>query len=131
MANKLSPVVSGSGSLSALVTFREKLCRAFCIDSTTQPKASVSYTAGTPRFDGTTVFVPVSAEITIISPSCQCQAKVQLFTEEFIVAFQGQKGLPSSVSIESVGRIGGGADIRCGCARYYRIDDSLVIEISA
>lgn len=131
MSNKLSPVVVEDTHLSTLATFKERLCRPFCIDSSVQPQVTVTYSNRTPKFNGSTVFVPISAVITIVSPECPCRAKVQLFTENFIVAFQGQTGLPKSVRIESAGRVTGGADVHCGCAYSYRIDDSLAISITS
>ena len=126
---KLSPVVVESLDLSTLVTFKEKLCRPFCIDSSVQPQATVTYSTRNLKFDGSTVFVPITATITIVTPGCKCNSKIQLFTENFTVAFQGQTGLPKATKIESVGRTMGGADVRCGCARSYAINDSLVISI--
>ena len=130
---RLSPVglaaAPVANQLSVLATFREKLCHPFCIDSSVQPLATLVYSTGTPVLNGTTVFVPVTARITIVTGS-GCNAKTQLFTEQFYVAFQGQTAVPTSVTITSVGRVQGGANVQCGCAYAYSINDSLTVAIT-
>ena len=130
---RLSPVglaaAPVANQLSVLATFREKLCHPFCIDSSVQPLATLVYSTGTPVLNGTTVFVPVTARITIVTGS-GCNAKTQLFTEQFYVAFQGQTTVPTSVTITSVGRVQGGANVQCGCAYAYSINDSLTVTIT-
>lgn len=120
-----------ANQLSILATYREKLCGSFCIDSSVQPFASVEYSNGTPILNGTTVFIPITARITVITPGCGCNTKTQLFTEQFYVAFQGQTEVPTTVTITSVGRIQGGSCVSCGRARAYSINDSLVISLVA
>lgn len=131
---RLSPVglaaAPVANQLSVLATFREKLCQPFCIDSSVQPLATVEYTAGTPVLNGTTVFVPITARLTVVTPGCGCNAKTQLFTEQFYVAFQGRTALPTSVTITSVGRLQGGSCVKCGCAYAYSVNDSLTITIA-
>lgn len=119
-----------ANQVSLLANFRERLCRPFCIDSSVQPLANLVYTSGTPILNGTTVFVPITARITVVT-GCGCNAKTQLFTEQFYVAFQGQTAVPISVTINSVGRIQGGSCVRCGKAYEYSINDSLVISIAS
>lgn len=130
---RLSPVglaaAPVANQLSILATFREKLCHPFCIDSSVQPLTTLVYSTGTPVLNGTTVFVPVTARITIVTGS-GCNAKTQLFTEQFYVAFQGQTAVPTSVTITSVGRVQGGANVQCGCAYAYSINDSLTVTIT-
>ena len=130
---RLSPVGLAAAlvanQLSVLATFREKLCHPFCIDSSVQPLATLVYSTGTPVLNGTTVFVPVTARITVVTGS-GCNAKTQLFTEQFYVAFQGQTAVPTSVTITSVGRVQGGANVQCGCAYAYSINDSLIVTIT-
>ena len=118
----------GANQVSLLATYKEKLCCPFCIDSSVQPLATLDYTTGTPVLNDTTVFVPVTARITVVTGS-GCKAKTQLFTEQFYVAFQGQTGLPTSVTVNSVGRIQGGSCVKCGCAYAYSINDSLTVTI--
>lgn len=129
---RLSPVglaaAPVANQLSLLVTYREKLCHSFCIDSSIQPLATLQYTTGTPVLNGTTVFVPVTARITVVTGG-GCKAKTQLFTEQFYVAFQGQTALPTSVTVTSVGRVQGGACVTCGRAQAYSINDSVTITI--
>lgn len=120
-----------ANQVSLLATFKEKLCKPFCVDSTVQPQATITYSTGTPRLVQTTVFVPVTAVISIVTqPGC-CNAKTQLYTETFYVAFQGQTTVPASVTLTSVGRLVGPACVRCGKASQFKIDDSLVVAILA
>ena len=125
-----------ANQLSILATFREKLCRPFCIDSSVQPFVSVEYSHGTPTLvipEGATtgtVFVPITARISIVTQGCGCNAKTQLFTEQFYVAFQGQTAIPTNVTITSVGRTQNGSCVTCGKARMYSVNDSLTIAIT-
>lgn len=115
-----------------LATYKEKLCRPYCVDSTIQPQVSVVYTTGTPRLNGTTVYVPVTATITIVTQTnrCGCNAHTQLFTENFVVAFQGQTGLPTAVTLTNEGRDAFGSCVNCGLAYTYTINDSLTLAIT-
>jgi hypothetical protein len=130
---RLSPVglaaAPVANQLSILATFREKLCHPFCINSSVQPLATVQYSSGTPVLNGTTVFVPITARLTVVTGS-GCNAKTQLFTEQFYVAFQGQTGVPTAVTITSVGQLQGGSCVQCGCAHAYSVNDSLTITIT-
>lgn len=119
-----------ANQVSLLANFREKLCRPFCIDSSIQPFASIEYSTGTPILNETTVFVPVTARITVVTQGCGCNAKTQLFTEQFYVAFQGQTAVPTAVTITSVGKIQNGANVSCGKAYAYSINDSLTVTIT-
>lgn len=130
---RLSPVglaaAPVANQLSILATFREKLCHPFCINSSIQPLATVQYSSGTPVLNGTTVFVPITARLTVVTGS-GCNAKTQLFTEQFYVAFQGQTGVPTAVTITSVGQLQGGSCVQCGCAHAYSVNDSLTVAIT-
>lgn len=119
-----------ANQVSFLATFKERLCKAFCITSSVQPQVSVSYTTGQASLNGTTVFIPITAVVTVVTPGCGCEAKTQLFTENFVVAFQGQTALPTTVTVSSVGRIQGGSCVKCGRAFAYTINDSLVVTIA-
>lgn len=130
---RISPVALAAApvanQVSMLLNFREKLCRPFCIDSSVQPLATLQYTTGQAVLNGTTVFVPVTARIEVITGN-GCNAKTQLFTEQFYVAFQGQTALPTAVTIESVGRLQNGASVSCGMASQYSINDSVTVTIT-
>lgn len=136
MSVVISPVgLSGApvaNQLSALATIREKLCKPICVNNNTQPNATVTYTAGDAILNGTTVFIPITAAVQILSPSpgC-CQAIPQMFTERFTVAFQGRTTLPSSVTIESVGTQQGISCVKNGQAFGYTINDSIQVTIGA
>lgn len=126
----LSTTALVANQLSLLVTIKEKLCRPFCVENTVQPQVSVEYTPGTAVLNGTTVFVPITAVVTVITPSGRCNATTKLYTENFTVAFQGQTELPTAVTITNVGRTSGGSCITCGKAHSYTINDSLTISIT-
>ena len=131
---RLSPVglaaAPVANQLSVLATFREKLCQPFCIDSSVQPLATLEYSTGTPILNGTTVFIPVTARLTVVTQGCGCKAKTQLFTEQFYVAFQGQTSVPTAVTLTSVGRVQNGSCVKCRCAYAYSVNDSLTITIT-
>lgn len=136
MAVTISPVglaaAPVANELSFMATYNEKLCRPFCVDSTIQPQVSVVYTTGTPRLVDTTVFIPVKAVITVVTQNskCGCNAHTQLFTENFVVAFQGQTAVPATVTLTQVGRDQFGSNVNCGCAFSYTINDSLTLSIA-
>ena len=116
--------------LSLLVNIEERLCRSYCVNSSIQPQYSVMYTAGTPVLNGTSVFIPITAVVTIVTPGCKCAATTQLFNEEFTVAFQGQTAVPTSVTIASVGKTSAPASVKCCKASAYSICDSITVAIA-
>lgn len=137
-ASAISPVLAyytpTKGFLLALVlaTFKEKLCRCVCATSTNQPFATVTYRNETPVLNGTTVFVPIVATITITTPNaCKCQAETQVINERFVVAFQGRTTLPTSVTINQLGMTQGLIKIVCGKSNCYAINSSLSVSIPA
>lgn len=116
--------------LPLLVTFREKLCRKVCAIATNQPSATVNYTNETPVLNDTTVFIPIVARITITTPGCCCAATTQVFTERFLVAFQDQTALPTSVTITSEGETQGIVNVVCGQSNCYAINSSIAVVIT-
>lgn len=120
-----------ANQLSLLATFKEKLCKVICSDSTLQPQVSIVYTRETPTLVGTTVFVPITATITVVTPGCGCKATTQLFTEKFVAAFQGRTALPASVTIASVGRVQNLSNVCCGKAHSITVNDSLTVTLPA
>lgn len=127
----ISPVgaTAVDDQVSLLLTIREKI-RPFCVGSTIQPQVSIVYVNETPFLRDTTVFVPIQAIVTIVTPGNNGKATTQLFTERFIAAFQGQTAVPSTVTIQSVGRIQGPSDITCCKAATYSINDSITVTIA-
>lgn len=119
-----------ANQVSLLATFKEKLCRCICSTSSNQPQATVTYKNETPVLDGTTVFVPIVATITIVTPGCRCNATTQVINERFVVAFQGSTTLPASVTITSLGMTQGLIKIVCGKSNCYAINGSLTVSIS-
>lgn len=115
-----------------MATFKEKLCRCVCVTSTNQPFATVTYRNETPVLNGTTVFVPIVATITITTPNARkCQAETQVINERFVVAFQGRTTLPTSVTIDQLGMTQGLIKIVCGKSNCYAINSSLSVSIPA
>lgn len=119
-----------ANSVSFLATFKEKLCRTVCSTSTNQPQATVALAYERPKFNGTTVFVPVVATITLVSPSCGCNATTQVINERFMVAFPDQTGLPTNVSITSDGIEQGLIKIVCGKSNCYAINQAITVTIT-
>lgn len=134
MAVYLSPVGLATAptvnQLALLATYKERLCRSYCVDSTLQPQISVTYTSGTPRFVGETVFVPIKAVITVVTQSCGCNASTSLFTENYVVAFQGQTGVPTAVEISTPDRDILPSCVQCGRANGVTINDSFTVTIT-
>lgn len=136
MAVYLSPVGASvapvANQLRVLAVFKEKLCRAYCVDSTVQPQTTLVYKVGTTRLVGTTIFVPITAAITVVTPGGCCNANTQIFTETFVLAFQGYSGLPTvGPTITSLGRDVQPSCVKCGCAHGVTVNDSLLITLTA
>lgn len=121
-----------TNTVNIMATYKEKLCRTYCIDSTIQPQLSVVYTIGTAILDNSTVFIPITAVITIVTQDnkCGCNAHTQLFTEKFVVAFQGRTALPTSVVLNNLGRYSYGSNVNCGRAYSYTVNDSISIALT-
>lgn len=131
----LSPVGSATApaanELRALAVFKESACQCFRVGPTAQPQATVTYTTGTPRIVGTTLYVPVTATMNAtVSTGC-CNAKPLLFSETFLAAFQGVITLPTAITVTSLGQevltpVGAG----CGWTKCITVNDSLLITIT-
>ncbi|WP_289191577.1 hypothetical protein [Bacteroides acidifaciens] len=67
----------------------------------------------------------------MVVPTGCCGAHTQVFTETFVVAFQGYSSLPTSVTVTNLGRDIQPSCIRCGCAYGVTVNDSLQITIAA
>ena len=119
-----------ANQLPLLVNYKEKLCRAICVNSTVQPMVTIVYTHGTPVLSNSTVFVPITAVITIVTPGCGCKATTQLFTEKFVTAFQGQTAVPTTITITTVGRKQELSNLTCGRAHSVMINDSITVTIA-
>lgn len=136
MAVTVSPVGLAAAPVNnvatIMATYKEKLCRPYCTDSTIQPQLSIVYTTGTARLSESTVFIPITATITIVTQNnrCGCNAHTQLFTENFVVAFQGQTALPTSTTLANVGRDAFGSNVICDRAYSYTINDSITITLA-
>lgn len=120
-----------ANSVSFLATYKEKLCKTVCATSTNQPQATVALRNETPILNGTTVFVPIIATITLVTPGCSCNAVTQVINERFLVAFQGRTSLPASVTINSLGIQQGLIKVVCGKSNCYAINQSISVSIPA
>lgn len=126
-----SATAPAANELRALAVFKESACQCFRVGPTAQPQATVTYTTGTPRIVGTTLYVPVTATMNAtVSTGC-CNAKPLLFSETFLAAFQGVTTLPAAITVTSLGQevltpIGTG----CGWTKCITVNDSLLITIT-
>lgn len=134
MAVYLSPVGLSTAQVpnrvSLLAIYKERLCRRICANSTNQPEAFVTYQHGSPVLNGTTVFVPITATVTIVTPGCGCAATTQVITEKFEAAFQEQSALPTSIVIATEGQTQELANISCGSSNCLAVYSSLTVTIT-
>ena len=134
MAVYVSPVGLSAAQVpnrvSLLATFKERLCRRVCENSTNQPAATVEYSYGAPVLNGTTVFVPIETKVTIVTPGCGCAATTQVITERFRAAFQEQSALPTSVVIATEGITQELANVSCGSSNCLAVYSSLTVTIT-
>lgn len=119
-----------ANQLPLLVNYKERLCRVVCTNSSVQPQVTIVYTHDTPILTDSTVFIPITAVITIVTPGVGCRATTQLFTEKFVAAFQGQTVVPTTVTIANVGRKQELSNLTCGRAHSVTIDDSITVTIA-
>ena len=119
-----------ANQLAILATYKERLCRSYCIDSSLQPQVSATYTNGTPRFMGETVFIPIRVVLTVVTRQGCCGANTNLYTENYVVAFRGQTGLPTAVTISTPDRDVQPSCVQCGRANGITVNDSLLITIT-
>ena len=131
LSNVGANVAPAANQLRTLAVFKERLCKAYCVDSTVQPQTTLTYRNVTPRLVGTTIFIPITATISVVVPDGCCNARTQVFTDTFVVAFQGYSGLPTSVTITSLGRDIQPSCVNCGCAHGVTVNDSLLVTIVA
>lgn len=135
MSHVISPVALATTALvanqvSLQVAYTEKLIRPYCVNGSSEPSYTLVYTTGTPKLEQSTVFVPVQVKITLVSPNKCRDANVQVVTENFMLAFQGQTAVPTSVTITSVGRISTPSAVKCCSASEFTIYDSLTATIA-
>lgn len=117
-----------ANQVSLLATFKEELCQCVCSTSSNQPFATVNYRYEQPILNGTTVFVPIVASISIQSPGCKAPRTI---TERFMAAFQGRTAIPASVTITQVGMTQGLFKVVCGKSKNYVINSSITVSIPA
>lgn len=131
MAVFLAPVglatAAVDNTLAVQAIYKESLRRKLCVVASNQPNATVTYTHETPVLNGTVVFVPIVATVTINYPDSCCS---QTITERFFVSFQGQTATPTSVTINVLGRVQGFYKVICGKSDNYSINDSITVTIA-
>lgn len=134
MSVHLSPVGLSAAQVpnrvSLLAIYKERLCRRVCENSTNQPEAFVTYQHGSPVLNGTTVFVPITTTVTIVTPGCGCAATTQVITEQFEATFQEQSTLPTSIVIATEGQVNKLANVQCGSSNCLAIYSSLTVTIT-
>lgn len=118
-----------ANQLSIQAHYRERLCVCRTDSIVNNPQVSISYTTGTPILNGTTLFIPILAVITVVNNcGCGCSITPRTFTENFIVSFQGYTALPTSVVVNPLGRVEG-SSVNCSKC-FYDIYDSLNIVVT-
>lgn len=134
MSVVLSPVGLSAApvenQLSMVATYKEKLCSTFPANTDIVPQVSITYTKGTPQLIGTTVFVPIVATISVLTPNGCCKTVPQVYTERFVATFQGRSAEPTSVTITTAGTMQVNSAI-CHCRVHgITIYDSIVVTIA-
>lgn len=134
MAVYLAPaganVAPAANEVRLLAVYKEKLCDAYCANATQKPQVTVNYTVGTSRLVDTTVFVPITATISVVTSNGCCNAKTTLRTETYVVAFQGYTA-SAPVTVTNFGRDIQPSCVGCnGWTRNITINDSLLITIT-
>lgn len=117
-----------ANQLSELLTFKEHLCKPICANGN-QPNASVTYTYNTPILNGTTLFIPIVANIQFV-PQGGCNQSPVGFVERFMVAFQGVTSMPTAINITSLGLVQNLSKFKCNKAYEYVINDSITIALT-
>lgn len=118
-----------ANQLSLMVSFKEKLCRAI----KTNPSATVTinYSYGNMTLSGSTVYIPITASVTIQGVGCNGCSALNMFSETFEVAFQGRTTIPTSVTITSLGKYVKVLKKVCVSVKEMEILDSLTITVNA
>lgn len=112
-----------------LVEATEKVCRPYCVNSMVQPSATAIYTAGPTKVVGTTAIVPITAVITVVSPTPNCGcAHTQVFTETFNIAFVATG--TNTATLTQVNTIVEPAYAQCCKARGVKVSTVLSVQIA-
>lgn len=82
-----SPGYSGT-TQNLLVEVSERICKSYPANGFVRPSVSATYSAGATKIVGTSAVIPITAVVTVITPSADCGCAVtQIFTETFNIAF--------------------------------------------
>lgn len=91
-----------------IADFRPDLLLQNCKDTAElrngQPLATVEYSTGTPILNGTAVFVPVTARVTVVTQGCGCKATAVSFPRVEINQKTGRSEMVVDVTVEANGK---------------------------
>lgn len=119
-----------ANELRVTATIKERLCNSYCINASMLPQTTVTYQVGTARLNGTALFIPIKAIVSIVTASCNCTAKSYLFNENFVVSFSDVTALPTAVNLTVQGTDVQPAFVNCTRANGVSVNDSLLITIT-
>ena len=125
-----------ANQLSEMVTFKEGLCKGYCVLGSQQAVGAVTYTVGTAKVvttqAGSSLHIPVTAQVSIQRPGngCGCSPNPDVYTERFTIPFAGVTALPTDIQIVSLGTDQGPTDVCKGVAKGYVINDVIQVTIT-
>lgn len=126
-----SATAPAANQLRTLAVYKLTACDKFCVNSTVRPQVFITYKAGQARLVGTTVFVPVTAAVTVVAKTGCCKAQPFVFYENFLAAFQGYTELPTQpITITSLGQEEQYPNVCCGKTQCITVNDSLLLTIT-
>ena len=126
---RIIPVATAT-TQELLVEITEAVCKPYCVNSSNQPTASVSFEVGTAQLINGSTVVPIVAKVTVLSPykDCGC-ATPQVYTERFDIAFEST-GTNTVTLAEGASTSVTPAYVRCCKARGVRIVTTLTATIA-
>ena len=102
----VTPISIAAAAQSYAAELTEKLCQPYCVNASIQPVVDVTYTIDDTSLVGTTLYVTVKAQGTVIYvPKCghPCNPKSKIFTEYFTVAFTGATAATTATLVQAAG----------------------------
>lgn len=113
------------------VTITEKLCKPYCVISSVEPVVSVVYTIDETKFVNGVMYVTVKAQGTVTyvaKNGCPCEPCTKIFTEFFVVGFEGAK-CTDCPTIKKLDGVTAPAYINC-CNVACGISASSIVSVS-
>lgn len=129
ITTKIIPLATAD-SQELLVEAVEKVCRTYCVNGV-MPSASIAFTLGTTKVLGGNAITPVTATVTVVTPSCNgcgC-AHTQVFTETFDVAFN-ETGSNVVTIVPGTATVVEPAGVTCCKAHSVKVTTSLTVSIA-